>query len=98
MTITQFKEEKTLTLAIEGRLDTMTSPQLDEALPAVDDEVEALVIDCEKLEYISSSGLRVLLKAQKMMAKKGSMKLVKVNELVSEVFEITGFNDILTIE
>ena len=88
----------TLTVAVEGRLDTTTSPKLEEELKSSVDGINCLVIDFAKLEYISSAGLRVLLAMQKIMNKQGEMRLQNVNETVMEVFEITGFSDILTIE
>ena len=87
-----------LNIALEGRLDTMTSPQLEETLKDSLDGVTSLVMDFEKLEYISSAGLRVLLSAQKIMNKQGEMKLIHVNEVINEIFEVPGFSDILTIE
>ena len=88
----------TLTVKLEGRLDTTTSPKLEEELKGSVDGVTCLVLDFEKLEYISSAGLRVLLSMQKIMTKQGEMHIKNVNETVMEVFEITGFADILTIE
>ena len=85
-------------VTLEGRLDTTTAPELEEALKTALDGTSELVMDFEKLEYISSAGLRVLLSAQKQMMKQGSMKLVHVAETVMEIFEVTGFSDILTIE
>ena len=90
------KNAGNLDICIEGRLDTSTAPELENCLAANLDGVNALTLDCEKLVYISSAGLRVLLSAQKKM--KGAMKLKNVCELVMEVFEITGFADILVIE
>ncbi len=84
--------------ALEGRLDTITAPELEKELKASLDGVSELVLDFAKLEYISSAGLRVLLAAQKLMAKQGSMKLVNVNETIMEILDVTGFVDILTIE
>ena len=98
MTINKTKNGTELTIALEGRLDTITTPELEAALKPEYETIETLVFDFEKLEYISSAGLRVLLSAQKIMNNKGGMKVTKVNELVAEVFEVTGFNDILTIE
>ena len=98
MTIDKKLEGTTLTLALEGRLDTPTSPDLEEALAASLDGVTELVFDFSKLDYLSSAGLRVLLSAQKRMNKQGSMKLRHVNDTVKEVFDITGFADFLTIE
>ena len=88
----------TLTVKLEGRLDTTTSPKLEEELKSSVDGIGSLVLDFEKLEYISSAGLRVLLSMQKIMNKQGEMHIKNVNETVMEVFEITGFADILTIE
>ena len=98
MNIEKNLEGSTLTIALEGRLDTTTSPDLEETLAASLDGVAALVFDFAKLDYLSSAGLRVLLSAQKRMNKQGSMKLVHVNDAVKEVFEITGFADFLTVE
>ena len=98
MTISKTLEGNTLTLALEGRLDTTTSPDLEEALGASLDGVTQLVFDFTRLDYLSSAGLRVLLSAQKRMNKQGSMKLIHVNDAVKEVFEITGFADFLTVE
>jgi len=94
--------EKTLengaaVFALEGRLDTVTAPELEQALKEALDGVNELTLDFEKLEYISSAGLRVLLSAQKTMSKQGEMKVVHVNEAIMEIFEVTGFSDILTI-
>ena len=98
MTITKQQNGSTLNLALEGRLDTMTSPELEKELSASMSGAESLVLDFGKLEYISSAGLRVLLSAHKVMAQKGGMKVIRANEIVMEVFEVTGFADILTIE
>ena len=98
MNIEQKKDGNALTLALEGRLDTMTAPQLDAALQEALPGVEELTFDFEKLEYISSAGLRVLLSAQKTMNKQGAMKVKNANEMILEIFEVTGFSDILTIE
>jgi len=87
-----------LSLALEGRLDTSTAPQLETELRSSLGGVSSLLLDLEGLEYISSAGLRVLLSAQKVMNKQGEMKLVHVNDVISEIFEVTGFTDILTIE
>ena len=87
-----------LKVALEGRLDTSTSPQLEEEMKNALNGVTELVFDMEGLEYISSAGLRVLLSAQKVMNQQGSMKLLHVNEVINEIFEVTGFSDILTIE
>ncbi len=87
-----------LFVAVEGRLDTTTAPQLEEDVRQNLEGIKRLVFDFEKLEYISSAGLRVLLAMQKIMNKQGSMTIKNVNETVMEVFEVTGFVDILTIE
>ncbi len=84
--------------ALEGRLDTTTAPDLEKELKSVLDSADALTMDFSKLDYISSAGLRVLLSAHKAMSKKGGMKVTHVNEVVQEVFDVTGFSDILDIE
>ena len=86
------------TLKIIGRLDTTTAPALETAIDGTVSDVQELVLDCSALEYVSSAGLRVILKAQKLMNAQGCMKLTHVNETIMEVFDITGFADILTIE
>lgn len=88
----------TLAMKLEGRLDTTTSPKLEEELRGSVDGMTSLVIDFEKLAYISSAGLRVLLSMQKIMNKQGQMLLKNVSETVMEVFEVTGFSEFLTIE
>jgi anti-sigma B factor antagonist len=98
LNIEKKQDGKDLTVALTGRLDTVTAPELESELAASLDDVENLVIDMTDLEYISSAGLRVLLTAQKTMNQKGSMKLINVNETVMEIFDVTGFVDILTIE
>jgi anti-sigma B factor antagonist len=98
MTINKQQTGAELTLAVNGRLDTTTAPELEKELNASLNGAESLILDFSKLEYISSAGLRVLLSAQKQMSKKGGMKVRNVNEVVQEVFEVTGFADILTIE
>ena len=85
-------------LKIVGRLDTSTAPELEATIDACAAGIKELVLDCAALEYVSSAGLRVILKAQKLMNAQGSMKLTGVNETIMEVFDITGFADILTIE
>ena len=98
MTIEKIMEDKQLTLTLTGRLDTTTAPQLETELKRSIGGVESLVLNFADLEYLSSAGLRVLLAAQKVMNKQGKMVIRNVNETISEVFEITGFSDILTIE
>ena len=87
-----------LTVELSGRLDTNTAPELEAALKTALEGVEELTFDFEKLDYISSAGLRVLLATQKTMNRQGSMKVKNVNEIITEIFEVTGFSDILTIE
>ena len=98
MTITKNLNGKALEIALEGRLDTMTAPELEAELNKSLGGADSLALDFGKLDYISSAGLRVLLTAHKAMAAKGGMKITNVNEIVQEVFEVTGFADILTIE
>ena len=98
MTITKKKDGNTLTIGVEGRVDTVTSKQFEEEVKAELDSVEVLILDLAKLDYISSAGLRVLLSLQKIMNKQGSMKVINVNETVGDIFEVTGFSDVLTIE
>ena len=97
MTIEKIQNGNALTIALEGRLDTMSAPELETTLKDALIGVEELTFDFEKLDYISSAGLRVLLTAQKTMNRQGSMKVQHVNEIISEIFEVTGFSDILTI-
>ena len=97
MTIEKKQNGTALTIELEGRLDTTTAPELEKELNGLND-VNELTLDFGKLEYISSAGLRVLLAAHKIMSRKGGMKVTNVNEIVNEVFEVTGFSDILTIE
>ena len=98
MTITGKQNGTTLEIALEGRLDTMTAPELEAELNRSMDGAENLILDFSKLEYISSAGLRVLLSAHKAMSARGGMKVTHMNEIVQEVFEVTGFADILTTE
>lgn len=98
MRITKTQEGKKLTLALEGRLDTTTAPQLEEELKQSVNDIMELIFDFGSLEYISSAGLRVLLSAQKIMNKQGSMKICNVNETIMEIFDVTGFSDIMTLE
>lgn len=97
MTITKNASDGTLYITLEGRLDTNTAPQLEAELKASLSDVTELDLDFSGLEYISSAGLRVLLAAQKAMSKQGKMTIRHVNETIMEVFEITGFVDILSI-
>ena len=98
MTINKSENGSAMTISLEGRLDTTTSPALEKELNEVLPKINELVFDFSKLEYISSAGLRVLLTAHKAMSRKGGMKVTNVNEIVQEVFDVTGFSDILIIE
>ena len=98
MTINKKENGSVMTINLEGRLDTTTSPTLEKELNEVLPNITELIFDFSKLEYISSAGLRVLLTAHKVMSRKGGMKVTNVNEIVQEVFDVTGFSDILTIE
>ena len=98
MTIEKKINNDALTLIVSGRLDTQTAPELENELEAVLPGIKELTFDMTNLEYVSSAGLRVILKAQKAMNIQGSMKLTGVNDSIMEVFDITGFLDILTIE
>ena len=97
MNINTKKEGSKLTIELEGRLDTVTSPQLDEVIQKEIDSVDEIILDLEKLEYMSSAGLRILLSTEKVMSKKDGMKVIHVNSDIMEIFEITGFSEILTI-
>ena len=97
MTIDKMTEGMKLTIALSGRLDTTTAPKLETELKQNISGVNKLILDFSGLEYLSSAGLRVLLSAQKVMNRQGSMVIKHVNETVMEIFEITGFVDILTI-
>ena len=98
MTIEKKINNESATLIVSGRLDTQTAPELETELDASLEGIKELTFDMTNLEYVSSAGLRVILKAQKAMNAQGSMKLTGVNDSIMEVFDITGFLDILTIE
>ena len=98
MTIDKILKGKELILNLAGRLDATTAPALESELKAYIDELEMLTIDFKGLEYVSSAGLRVLLFAQKVMNKQGKMVIRNVNETINEIFEVTGFGGVLTIE
>jgi anti-sigma B factor antagonist len=99
MTITKNLQGDKLTISLAGRLDTVTSPDLESELKTALDSAKELIMDFTKLEYISSAGLRVLLSAHKKMdGKGGKMKLININEMVREVLEVTGFMSVLTVE
>ena len=98
MTLEIKKNNDEIAIEIVGRLDTITAPALDKTINDHTHEIKSLVLDLKGLEYISSAGLRVLLSAQKKMQQIGTMKVTNVREEVMEVFEMTGFADILVIE
>jgi anti-sigma B factor antagonist len=98
MTITKESNGSALTLKIEGRLETTTAPELEAVIKNELDGVTELTYDFSNLDYISSAGLRVLLSSHKKMSAQGSMKVINANEIVAEIFSITGFSDILNIE
>lgn len=98
MTITKTKKGTELAIAIEGKVDTTTAPQLESEISDSTGGIEKLVFDFAKVEYISSAGLRVLLLAQKIMNKQGEMTVTNCSEDIMEIFEVTGFTDILTIK
>ena len=97
MTITKIEADKELTVVLSGRLDTITAPELEAELRSDIDGITLLTFDLTDLEYISSAGLRVLMWAQRIMNSQGKMKVCHVNETVEEIFDITGFSEILTI-
>ena len=98
MEIMKESHDTDLTLKLRGRLDTSTAPELEGELKTCLEGVQSLTLDLKELEYISSAGLRVLLSAQKVMKKQGTMVIRHVNPTIMEVFEVTGFSDFLTIE
>ena len=98
MEIETTRTDSERTVALSGRLDTLTSPDLEDKLDEELEGVERLIFDLGELEYISSAGLRVLLSAQKTMNAKGSMTVKNVSDEIREIFDVTGFSDILTIE
>ena len=98
LNIEKFIENETACLALEGRLDTITAPDLEKEIQSILEGLKELVLDFEKLEYISSAGLRVLLSAHKTMTKQGEMRVIHVNGTIMEIFEVTGFADIITIQ
>lgn len=97
MNISTKIENTTLSIFLEGRLDTMTAPQLERILKKEINDITELIFDFAGIEYVSSAGLRVLLAAQKVMNRQGSMTIKHVNETVMDVFEVTGFSEILDI-
>lgn len=97
MKVNKILEDKVCTIEIGGRLDTVTAPELESVLKEVPAEVSTLILDFQELEYISSAGLRVLLSAQKAMNRQGEMIVRNVNDVIMDIFSITGFSEILTI-
>ena len=98
MEVTKVQKGTELVVNIEGRIDTTTAPELEAELKEACIEADSLLLDFAKVDYISSAGLRVLLSLQKLMNKRVGMKLINVNDDIMEIFEVTGFDDILTIE
>lgn len=98
MKIQKDRKDQELTVTLNGRLDTTTAPMLEQELQQSWNDISSLILDLKELDYISSAGLRVILTAQKQMLKQGSMKLRNLSDNVREVFEMTGFADIMTIE
>ena len=98
MQITKTTENDKLTLALEGRLDTLTAPLLEAEVVGTLDGVKTLVFDFQNLAYVSSAGLRILFMAQKVMSKQGQMIVKNVNSDINDIFKVTGFSNILTIE
>ena len=98
MTIEKILNGESAILVVAGRLDTQTAPELEKELDGVVLDIKELTFDMTGLEYVSSAGLRVILKSQKIMNTQGSMKIINVNDTIMEVFDITGFADVLTIE
>lgn len=98
MTIKKEQKGTVLEVALEGHLDTMTAPELEAELSPCLDAADSLVLDFSDLEYISSAGLRVLLSMHRVMGDKGGMKVIHANEIIREIFDVTGFGDIITVE
>ena len=99
MTVNKITNKGKTTLQVEGRVDTVTAPELEKAVNAAAEDTDTLVLDCEKLVYISSAGLRVLLSTHKLMAKKkGTFELINIGDDIMEIFSITGFAQILNIK
>ena len=98
MTINKIKESDSLKIALEGRLDTLTAPKLDAEIQGALDGIKSLVFDFEKLAYISSAGLRILLSAQKVMNKQGTMVIKNAGPEIREIFDVTGLCNVFTME
>ena len=97
LNITKTVENEKAVIALEGRLDTVTAPELESEIKDLPEEITELVLDFENLDYISSAGLRVLLSTQKSMAGKGGVQIIGVSDTIMEIFDVTGFTDILNI-
>ena len=97
MNIEKMRNDNSITILVSGRLDTLTAPEFEKEIEGLEENITELIIDMKNLEYTSSAGLRALLKAQKFMSGKGTMKIINVNETIKEVFDITGFSEILSI-
>lgn len=99
MKITKNFTDGVLTMQIDGRIDTMTAPELEGELKhSVTDDVKVLIFDFAKVEYLTSAGIRVIMAAEKVMSTQGQMKLIHVNDEINEIFDMTGLIDLLTIE
>lgn len=98
MEVTKEAKNNELLIRVSGRLDTTSSPVLEKELSEIEDNITTVILDFAKLEYVSSSGLRIILSLQKQMNKKGKLIIRNVGNMVKEVFDITGFSSILTIE
>lgn len=99
MKITKNFADGVLTVEIDGRIDTMTAPELEGELKhSVTDDVEVLIFDFSKVEYLTSAGIRVIMAAEKVMSRQGQMKLIHVNDEINEIFDMTGLIDFLVIE
>ena len=98
MTINRIINGTALTIELAGKLDTTSAPQLEAELKNSISDIKTLIFDFEQLEYLSSAGLRVLLASQKIMNKQGQMKIKNVNSTIMDIFEVTGFSDILNVE
>lgn len=98
MEINKVENNEIVTISVSGRIDTVSAPELETVVMGCKDKAKTLILDFKELDYTSSAGLRVILQAQKMMNKQGEMRLINVNDDIMEIFDITGFLDILTIE
>jgi anti-sigma B factor antagonist len=98
MNVTKTVSNNNCVFAVEGRIDSVTSPMLDQAVKEVTDKTDSITINFANVDYLSSAGLRVLLSLHKIMSTKGGMKITNVNENIMEIFEVTGFDEILDID